>query len=65
MAKSQTFADKLNKGQRKSKVICPKCSTEFSFILLVTSEKSEKSGSYRFNQRQARVCKCNEKQIYN
>lgn len=65
MAKQQTFADKLSKGQRRSKVICPKCNNEFSFILHVTSEKSKKSGAYRFNQRQARVCKCNEKEIYN
>ncbi len=65
MAKSQTFADKLSKGQRKSRVICPKCNTEFSYILHVTSEKSQKTGAYRFNQRQERVCKCNEKQIYN
>lgn len=65
MAKSQTFADKLSKGQRRSKVICTKCNTEYSFILHVISEKSEKTGAYRFNQRQMRVCKCNEKQIYN
>ncbi len=65
MAKSLTFADKLSKGQRKSRVVCPKCNTEFSFILHVTSEKSENTGAYRFNQRQERVCKCNEKQIYN
>jgi hypothetical protein len=65
MAKAQTFADKLMKGQRKSRVICPKCNTEFSFILFVSSEKSKKTGKYKFNQRQARVCKCNEKQFYN
>ncbi len=65
MAKSQTFADKLNKSQRKSKVICTKCDTEFSYILLVNSNKSEKTGAYRFNQRQVRVCKCNEKEVYN
>lgn len=65
MAKSQTFADKVAKGQRKSKVICPKCNTEFSYIRYVTSEKSNTSGAYRFNERQARVCKCNEKQFYN
>ncbi len=64
MAKGQTFADKITKGQRKSKVICPKCNTEYSFILYVTSEKSNKSGAYRFNQRQVSVCKCNEKQFY-
>jgi len=65
MAKSVTFADKLAKGQKKSKVICPKCNTEFSFILYVSAEKSEKSGAYKFSERHTRVCKCNEKQIYN
>jgi hypothetical protein len=64
MAKQQSFADKLNKGQRKTKSTCPKCETDYSYILHVTSEKSAVSGAYRFNQRQARVCKCNEKQIY-
>jgi hypothetical protein len=65
MSKQQTFADKVNKAARHIAVTCPKCGTDYSYILLVTSERSPKSGSYKFNRRQARVCKCNEKEIYN
>jgi len=65
MAKKQTFADKATKGQRRSKLICPKCETEYSFFLHVAAEKSGKTGAYKFGERHIRVCKCNEKQIYN
>jgi hypothetical protein len=65
MAKQQTFADKLMKGKRKTVGTCPKCGTEYSYVLHVSTEKSEKSGAWKFNQRHTRVCKCNEKQIYN
>ncbi len=64
MAKSTSFADKVNKMNKKS-VTCPKCGSDYSYIQSITSERSEKSGSYKFNRRQVRVCKCNEKEIYN
>ncbi len=64
MAKAGTFAEKAAKATMEKGVKCPKCYTVLTPILLVTSERSHHSGSWKFNQKRVQVCKCNEKQIY-
>jgi len=64
MAKATTFAEKAAKATMERGIKCPKCHTVLTPILLVTSERSPHSESWRFRQRRVQVCKCNEKQVY-
>ena len=64
MAKQHTFADKMSKIGAAKGAKCPVCDTVFQPILLVTSERSQVTKSWAFNERNVKVCKCNEKQIY-
>jgi uncharacterized OB-fold protein len=64
MAKQQSFADKATKAAQIKGSKCPVCGTIFQPILLVSSEHSRTSTSWKFNERRVQVCKCNEKQIY-
>lgn len=63
MAKVQSFADKMAKGGQDFTTHCPKCGETISSVKLVTSELSDKTGAWRFNQKFVGVCKCNENEI--
>jgi len=58
-----SFADKLNKATSDFSKHCPVCGEAISYIKLVTSERSDKSSAWRFNQKMVGICKCNEKDI--
>jgi uncharacterized OB-fold protein len=64
MAKQQSFQDKATKAAQMKGAKCPVCGTIFQPILMVTSERSKASSSWKFNEHRVQVCKCNEKQIY-
>jgi hypothetical protein len=64
MAKIQTFADKAAKAALQKGSKCPVCGTIRQPILLVSSEKSSVSSTWKFSERRVQVCKCNEKEIY-
>ena len=64
MAKQQSFADKATKAAQIKGSKCPVCGSIYQPILLVSSEPSRSSASWKFNERRVQVCKCNEKQIY-
>jgi len=64
MAKAQTFADKAKKGIEARGKKCPVCGSVFQPVLLVASEQSPRSGSWKFTERRVQVCKCNEKEVY-
>lgn len=64
MAKQQTFADKAAKAAAIKGSKCPACGSIFQPILMVTSEHSSESASWKFNERRVQVCKCNEKEVY-
>jgi hypothetical protein len=64
MAKQQSFADKAAKAALQKGTKCPVCGTVFQPVLLVSSERSGVTSSWKFNERRIQVCKCNEKQVY-
>jgi hypothetical protein len=64
MAKQQSFADKAAKAAAMKGSKCPKCGDIFQPLLVVSSERSKSSSSWKFNERRVQVCKCNEKQVY-
>jgi hypothetical protein len=64
MAKQQTFADKATKAAAQKGAKCPVCGVVFQPILMVSSERSGVTASWKFNERRVQVCKCNEKQVY-
>ena len=64
MAKQQSFADKATKVGAMKGAKCPVCGAIYQPILMVSSERSEISSSWKFNERRVQVCKCNEKQVY-
>lgn len=63
MAKKQDFSAKVAK-QAKLGNICPVCNTAYSFIKKVDSYYSEKSESWKFADKNVKLCHCNEKEIY-
>ncbi len=63
MGKSKSFADKVSKGIHDNATHCPKCGESLVRIKLITTEKSEKTGAYKFNQKNVGMCKCNESEI--
>ena len=64
MAKQQSFADKAAKAAMIKGSKCHVCGEVFQPILMVTSEKSAQTGSWKFNERRVQVCKCNETKVY-
>jgi hypothetical protein len=63
MAKAKSFADKVAKASQDFARHCPTCGEAIAPIQVVSSEKSEKSGAWRFNSRFVGLCKCNEKEF--
>lgn len=63
MAKKQDFMSKTLKHDKHGNN-CPVCNTPISFLKLVNTEKSDKTDSWRFNQKHVGVCKCNENEVY-
>lgn len=63
MAKAKTFADKVAKASLDFHKHCQKCGEAISTIQLVTSERSPKSGAWRFNSKFVGMCKCTEKEF--
>lgn len=57
MAKAQTFADKITKAKSHKAAVCPECGEVFQFVKVVEPVQSA-SGSYRFQQKMERQCKC-------
>lgn len=64
MAKQQSFADKATKAAHSKSAKCPVCGTIYQPLLTVSSEYSQQSRSWKFNERRVLVCKCNEKTVY-
>jgi len=62
MAKAKSFADKVAKNSMDFKKHCQKCGEAYTNIRLVKAEKSA-AGSWRFNDRNVAVCKCNDKEV--
>lgn len=60
MGKVKSFADKVNRANMDFSKHCPKCGESLQSVMFVSSEKSEKTDAWRFNQRFVGVCKCNE-----
>jgi len=63
MGKVKSFADKVAKSAADFSTHCPTCGEALQNVMLVTSEKSDKTGAWRFNQRYVGICKCNEKDL--
>lgn len=64
MAKSQSFADKVNKKSDSGKIVCPVCETEVQRVKSIRSVPGKSDGSWKFRQKMVDVCKCNEKEVY-
>ena len=63
MAKGKSFMDKVAKSGQDTTIHCPECGESISMIKLVSSERSEKTGAYRFKQKFIGMCKCNENDL--
>lgn len=64
MAKQQSFADKATKAAAIKGSKCPVCGSIFQPVLMVSSERSRTTSSWKFNEHRIQVCKCNEKEVY-
>ncbi|HDQ45303.1 MAG TPA: hypothetical protein ENN17_07400 [bacterium] len=63
MAKTKTFADKLQKATHDYTTHCPECGESFVMVKLIRSEKSEKTEAWRFRKQFVGICKCNTEKI--
>jgi len=63
MGKAKSFADKVAKGLLDKSAHCAECGEALTMIKLVETEKSEKSGAWKFNQSFVGMCKCNEAEL--
>lgn len=63
MAKKQDFLSKTKKSDKHGNT-CPICEAPITHIQMVNTEKSQKTDSWRFSQKNIGVCKCNEKEVY-
>jgi hypothetical protein len=63
MAKAKTFVDKLAKSKMDFTTHCPTCGESITTVKMITSERSDKTGAYRFKQKFVGVCKCNENEV--
>ena len=64
MAKDQSFAAKIAKGEKAKHIpTCPKCGTAYTPIRFYQGVTAA-SGVTKFNERHVIMCKCNEKEIY-
>lgn len=63
MGKVKSFADKVAKSSMDFRSHCSECGEALQSVKLVTSEKSEKTGDWKFNQRFVGMCKCNENEL--
>lgn len=64
MGKAKSFVDKVAKSAQDYSKHCPECGESIVTVKLVTSERSAKTGAWRFNQRFVGICKCNQKEIF-
>lgn len=63
MAKKQDFASKVAKAQ-KSGESCQVCGDVYSFVKKEKSYFSESTQSWKYETKNYKVCKCNEKEVY-
>lgn len=64
MAKKQkTFAEKAM-GSKGGAPVCPKCGQAFEPVMVVNTEKISESDTWKFTKSMAKVCKCNENEVY-
>jgi hypothetical protein len=63
MAKKQDFASKVQKHAKLGNV-CPVCGNVFTLLKKVESQYSEESKSWKYSERNVKVCQCNEKEVY-
>lgn len=63
MAKKQDFASKIAKAQRTGES-CATCGDVFSFVKKEKAYFSEESKSWKYIQKNYKVCKCNEAEVY-
>ncbi|MFZ0390885.1 MAG: hypothetical protein WAN36_10545 [Calditrichia bacterium] len=63
MAKKQDFASKAAKAQ-KTGLACLQCGDVYTFVKKVDSYYSEESDSWKYQTKNIKVCRCNEKEIY-
>jgi hypothetical protein len=64
MAKAKSFADKIAKGKQDFTKHCRQCGESMTPVQLIVSERSEKTNSWKFNNKYIGICKCNEKSIF-
>jgi len=62
--KVASFADKVAKDAKKVVETCPNCGAPIQIAKLVVSRKNQDKGTWRYNMRTVKICKCNEKEVY-
>ena len=63
MAKKQDFASKVAKAQ-KSGDTCPVCGDVYSFVKKEQAYFSDATQSWKYEMKNHKLCKCNEKEIF-
>ena len=62
--KERTFVDKIRKQQMDFYKHCPVCGEPLKPVKVVASERSPRTGAWRFNTSIVMVCKCNSAEVF-
>lgn len=62
--KDRSFAAKIRKSAGDFVRRCPVCGEPYRDIQYVSTNRSKKTGAWKFSRRGIAVCKCNEAEIY-
>ncbi len=62
--KERSFAAKVAKSMAVKGEICPVCEGAIQPVVYIKSERSPRTGAWRFKESLVKVCKCNHKEIY-
>lgn len=63
MGKAKSFADKMNKATADNTTHCQECGESFTMAKVVRTEKSDKTGAWKFREQFVGLCKCNAESV--
>ncbi len=62
--KERSFVTKLMKATMEFGKHCPECGEVLKPVMVITSERSPRTGAWRFNTSTVMTCKCNSKEVF-
>lgn len=62
--KERSFVTKVMKATMEFGKKCPECGEVMKPVRVISSERSPRTGAWRFNTTTVMACKCNSKEVF-